>query len=129
LFQKLDRKECTADEYWQNVELQRTAGESPAERDERARWNARKATDVREEMARSGGARLGQGRSWREAISYDEQVERDEITRLGTVMDVVSVEDLMSDEMMKTQGLKIKTCRKHQLSPINACMNDADDLP
>lgn len=109
VFRNLDQKECTVDEYWQNVELQRTAGEAPAEQEKRVRWNARKDADVRNEKARSGGARLGQDRSWRAAISYDEQVDRDELTRLGTVMEVVTIEQLMSEDEMRRQRLKIKT--------------------
>ena len=118
LLRKLDRKECTADEYWETIALHQTARESPVERSRRAAWNKAKAEEVEKEKLRGGywsPARQNgaEGRTWREAISYDEQKERDEITRLGTFMDVLSIDDLVTDNQMRAHGFKVREHREH----------------
>lgn len=127
LRRKLDGLACTADEYWQTIELLQSAGESPAETSERVAWNADKAGDVAEGKARTptvrpdgghssmggrSGGRQVEGRTWREMISFDEQLVRDEITRRGTFAEVLSLDDLETDEQMCRNGFRVRHTRE-----------------
>jgi len=60
---------------------------------------------------RGGGDDEEEGQTWEEQITWEEKKEREEITRLGTVMEVVKVEEL-DESRMRMLGLKIRTPRE-----------------
>lgn len=136
MIEKLGRKECTAAQYWEGRALIERSGESPAERNERQAWERTRLESIsprreaqRKQRMEKGwrGEGIGSGRvngrereeeeegqTWEEQITWEEKKERDEITRNGTVMEVVMIGQL-DESKMRILGLKVRQPRESLL--------------